>query len=1003
MRRIAMLVFALFLSGGVSVLHAQDRQLTGRVTAGETGAGIAGVAVSVRGTTATTFTNDDGSFTFRVPNRTVTLVVAVIGYRTQELSVPVGQQTVQIELDVDALALDELVVTGAATAMSRQVLANAVSTVSDEELDRAPAATIEHSLQGKVAGAVIDGNSGAPGGGVQVRLRGVSTINGVSEPLYVVDGVSMSNAAIPSNQNAVTRAGAGSNASNNQDAVVNRIADLNPEEIQSIEILKGASAAAIYGSQAANGVVIITTKRGQVGRPRFNLTQRFGVFDLSNTLGFRQWETFDEVAAFFLDPSESTAADTAAMADLYGSGQAFQHEELLAGRNDLSYETNLSVSGGNEATRYYVSGLVKNDEGVIDNTGVSKEALRVNLDQRLGERFNLQVNTGLTHSVANRGLTNNDNSGTSFYMVFPFTPNFVDLRERADGTFPANPFERSNPLQTASLIVNDENVWRFTAAGNLTTNVVTRPQHELSFILGGGVDWFNQENDLFFPPSLQFEPLDGQPGTRLEGQANNLNANISANAVYTFRPEGASWSSTTSGGYSHLDQDLEIVRVEARSLTGGENQIDAGTNIQVFDNRQRTKVEGVFVQEELLLLEDRLLLTAAMRADRNSNNADPTDFFYYPKAAASFRFIEPSSWLDHLKLRAAYGESGNPPLFGQKFTPLDASTNIGGLPGLVVVGTTGADDLKIERQREIETGFDATMFGARASLEVTYYKKFVSDLLLSRSRAPSTGFTTEFFNGGKLETQGIEVALAATPVRGPINWTTRATFFKDASEVTELPVPSFRTGGFGTALGAFQIEEGASATQIVADISEGDSSFVATVGDANPDFKLGWVNDIDIGGFNVYFLWDWQQGGELINLTKLLYDFGGNTADYDTDPQFVERIGPVEIMDTLTLGERRVTGFGVETRPYIEDASYLKLREASLSYTLPEDLVQGMWGTGVDRIRLTLSGRNLLTFTDYTGLDPEVSNFGNQPIARNIDVAPFPPSRSFWLSVDVNF
>lgn len=1003
MRRIAMLILALFLATGASVLHAQDRQLTGRITAGDTGAGVAGAAVSVRGTNVSTFTNDDGNFTFRIPNRTVTLVVAVIGYRTQEISVPVGQQTVQIQLEVDALALDELVVTGAVTSLSRQVLPNAVSTVSDEDLDRAPAATVERSLQGKVAGAVIDANSGAPGGGVQVRLRGVSTINGLSEPLYVVDGVVMSNAAIPSNQNAVTRASSGSNASNTQDAVVNRIADLNPEEIESIEILKGASAAAIYGSLAANGVVIITTKRGQVGRPRFNLTQRFGTFDLSNKLGFRQWETFDEVAAFFLDPAESTPADTAAFRSLYGTGQAFDHEELLAGNNDLSYETSLSVSGGNESTRYFVSGLVKSDRGVIDNTGISKEALRLNLDQRLGDRFNLQVNTGLTHSVAERGLTNNDNSGTSFYMVFPFTPNFVDLSQRADGTFPENPFERSNPLQTAALIDNDENVWRFVGAGNLTADVVTREQHELQLILSGGVDYFSQENELFFPPNLQFEPLDGQPGTRLDGTADNTNLNVSANAIYTFRPDGANWSSTTSGGFSYLDQDLEIVRIEARSLTGGENQVDAGTNIQVFDNRQRTKVEGIFVQEELLMMDERLLLTAAVRADRNSNNADPGDFFFYPKAAASYRFIEPTTWLDHLKLRAAYGESGNPPLYGQKFTPLNSSANIGGLPGLTVVGTTGAEDLRIERQREIETGFDATMFDSRASLEVTYYKKFVSDLLLSRSRAQSTGFTTEFFNGGELETQGIEVALAATPVQGDLNWTTRATFFHDASEVTSLPVPSFRTGGFGTALGAFQIEEGESATQIVADISEGDSSFVAKVGNANPDFKLAWINDFDVRGFNLYFLWDWQQGGDLINLTKLLYDFGGNTADFDADPEFVENIGPVPVMDTLTLGERRVTGFGVETRPYIEDASYIKLREASLSYTLPDSWVSGLWGSSVDRIRLTLSGRNLLTFTDYTGLDPEVSNFGNQPIARNIDVAPFPPSRSYWLSVDVNF
>ena len=272
-----------------------------------------------------------------------------------------------------------------------------------------------------------------------------------------------------------------------------------------------------------------------------------------------------------------------------------------------------------------------------------------------------------------------------------------------------------------------------------------------------------------------------------------------------------------------------------------------------------------------------------------------------------------------------------------------------------------------------------------------------------------------------MRVRGIEASLAATPVQTDnANWLFRTTFFLDRNKVLNLDteeggeVPTFRAGGFGTALGAFQIEEGASATQIVGTVSDADSSFVAKIGDATPDFKMAFVNDITIGAFNVYSLFDWQAGGTVINLTKLLYDFGQNTWDFEDDPQNVVNIGPncaVELDDgscdpagaDLTLGERRLLGFGVETRPFVESATFLKLRELAVSYSLPEDFTRSLFGGFISDARLTLSGRNLITWTGYDGMDPEVSNFGNQAVGRNIDVAPFPRSRSWWLTLDLGF
>ena len=271
---VVLLLFAL----GIQAAESQVRQITGRVTNSQTEQGLAEATVAVVGTNILAQTGNDGAFTLNAPEGPVGLSVRAIGYRRLLITVPAGQATADAALEPDVFKLEEVVVTGQATGVERRNLANAVATVSSADLGDVPTASVEQQLQGKVAGADIQTNSGAPGGGVQVRLRGITSINAAAEPLYVVDGVIVSDVAIPSNQNAVTSATQGSNRSLTQDAQVNRIADLNPNDIDNIEILKGASASAIYGARASNGVVIITTKRGRARPPQVNVSQRFGFF-----------------------------------------------------------------------------------------------------------------------------------------------------------------------------------------------------------------------------------------------------------------------------------------------------------------------------------------------------------------------------------------------------------------------------------------------------------------------------------------------------------------------------------------------------------------------------------------------------------------------------------------------------------------------------------------------------------------------------------------------------
>jgi TonB-dependent starch-binding outer membrane protein SusC len=963
----------------VQMAVAQVRQVTGRVTNAATGQGLAEATIAVNGTRIVGQTGSDGNFVLNAPDGDLSLTVRGIGYKRQDIPLPATQSTVNVALEPDVFKLQEIVITGQATGVARQNLPNAVATVDAGELTRAPAQTLESALQGKIPGALIQANSGAPGGGYQLSLRGVSTINGSTDPLYVVDGIVISNSAIPNGANAVTQAQAGGNP-RNQDNAVNRIADLNPEDIEQIEVLKGGSAAAIYGSKATNGVVIITTKKGKQGRPQFNISQRFGFSSRANELGSRNFATLAEALSVFTDTATVTA--------LYQPGRNFNFEEQIYGKKGLSYETNASVSGGGENTQYYISGLVKKDAGIATNTGYNKQALRSNLTQELGNGVQVQVNLSGTHSVAERGISNNDNSGTSPFLVFPFTPSFVDLaaanpddENLQPGDFPTNPFERSNPLQTFQFLDNNEDVWRLMGTSTLRWSVLQSARHSLQFIGVGGVDYFQQDNNFVSPPELQFEPNDGQPGTVVLSKSSNRNLNLSLNGTHTFSSGDQGAQFTTSAGFQYEERRLFATQILGRNLLTGQQSPQQAASQTVLSSLQPVRDLGIFAQEEVLLAGQKLLLTAGVRADRSSSNGDPGKYFFYPKVAASYRFVRPFGGIEELKLRGAYGQTGNRALFGALFSP-DTTATIGGNSGTFIGNRAGDPNIKPERQEEFEGGFDATFANGRAELTLTGYQRNIKDLLLEQTLAPSSGQENRIFSSAStLRNRGIEASLTLSPVRSAsVNWIFRTTFFANRSKITRLTVPTFQTGGFALSLGTYQLEQDSSATQIFG--SEGK------VGDATPDFQMSFSNDIDFNRFTLGFLVDWKKGGDIINLTQFLYDAGQNSADF-TEPG-----------GGAARGARFAQGF---TQPYVQDGSYLKLREVNLSYNLSDRTTSAIFGSAIRTARISLTGRNLLRITPYDGLDPEVSNFGNQAIVRNIDVAPFPPSRSFFLSVDLGF
>ncbi|HZI23388.1 MAG TPA: TonB-dependent receptor plug domain-containing protein, partial [Gemmatimonadales bacterium] len=776
-----------------------------------------------------------------------------------------------------------------------------------------------------------------------------------------------------------------------QDDPVNRLADLSPDDVESIEVLRGAAASSIYGSKAANGVLIIRTKRGRAGKARATITQRVGFSELLRGPATRQFSVSD--------PFPYSAAKVAPYV-VGGQLPFYDHLKELTDSKPFAYETDMNVSGGSENTAYFLGGSSKRDGGIIGNTFDERQNLRANVDQTFSDRLKLNVSTAFNRTATDKGFTNNDNNGASVTYAIAYVPGFVNV-EPVNGVYPQPgiSYLGSNPLQTAVLAKNTETVYRFTGGATLTWQALETARNNLRIVGSGGVDLFQQKAVVISPPELFFEQTQTNPGTSALSNADSRQWNWNLNAIHSYTPASGSFKATTSGGVQVEDRELGRSRVVAKGLLPGQSNIDQASVIQSpfeFNSQERTL--AFYGQEEVLTLRERLNLTAGFRAERSSANGDTKKYFLYPKVLASYRFPELLGEGTEVKLRGAYGETGNQALFGQKFTTL-ASAVIGGTVGTVIQGTAGAPDIKPERIKELEAGIDAQLWHGRATLEVTGYTRHTYDLLLQSTPAPSTGYGIRIFNGGVLWNEGIEIAAGVTPIQTKdVNWLFSTTFTSLKNRVqdlgsicqTDAAVCGFRppVAGFGLAYGEFFIQKGQPITQIIGtDTIPGSSGALTTryLGQANPRFVWSASSDVRYRRLSFSMLWEWRYGGVEQNQTLSLYDCNGLAPDTGTP-----------------VGRARFDACNVWgiAPPFVQSTSALKLREASIAVDLPERWA-GWFGARTARASVT--GRNLLLKTNYFGYDPEESNFGQQAISRNIDLGPYPPMRSFYFSITAGF
>ena len=555
-------------------------------------------------------------------------------------------------------------------------------------------------------------------------------------------------------------------------------------------------------------------------------------------------------------------------------------------------------------------------------------------------------------------------------------------------------------LQTRDLVTNNERVNRFIMGGTMNLDLYKAEKSNLELVLRGGLDMYGQQSRAIFPKGLQFQRPEngGLNGVSVQGDTQNKNYNLSAFLVHNYFTE-SDINFRTQAGLTNERFERDTKLVTATGLVASETNVDQASNTGVVQTRLKQEDSGFFAQEEVNF-QDKFIATVGIRGDNSSNNGDAQAYNYYPKASLAVNMNEFGFWNEEglwnqFKLRAAYGEAGNFPPFGALFTSYTSFTT-DGLLGISLRGVRGDKDINSERQKELEFGTDLGFFQNRLNISATYYIKTVDDLILQSQLPPSTGFTTEFVNAGELQNKGIELSLNATPiVNDNFQWDIGVNWFRNRSEITRLDVEPFNVGAFGATLGTYRIEEGSSATQIVGIGPNPGPNGFQVFGDAEPDFQMGVNNSLKWKNIDLSFLWQWKKGGDNINLTALLTDLNGTSHDYDTidlDPA-----------GQLGNGEYRVSQLGSSAEVFVEDASYVRLREIGLYYTLDSKMLGRVLGGSIDSVRIGLSGTNVLNFFDYNSYDPEVSNFGGGTIFTGVEVTPFPSSKRYLFHLGVNF
>lgn len=977
-----------------ALLHAQSTRYTisGIVVDTDAGEPLAGANISIQNLVVGTAADAEGNFELVVNLNpgTYTLNFSFVGFKRIRRDITLGDESSvnvgTIEMEPDIIGSEEVVITGTSVLTSKKQLGNSISTVSGKDIEESGATSIDRALSGKISGAQITQNSGNPAGGISVRLRGTSTVNGSSEPLYIIDGVIVNN----DSPQLIDLGG----------YAQNRLADLNPNDIDRIEVIKGAAAAAIYGSRASNGVVQIFTKRGSQSKsPQITFSTNFKVNELRKKIPYNQ------VPLLFANPADNSDFSTV-------EAQRFDYQDYFF-NTGLGVENYLSVSGGSGNTRYFLSGSRLNNEGIIRNTDFQRTGGRLRLDQTINQWASVSLGANYTFSESREIPNGGINQPYGALTGFVFSQNTIDARPEF-GVYPVTSLlvARTNPREAVDRFDFGQKINRF--IGDFQVNLI--PFRGFGVDLIFGVDTYTQSATALIPPNNTSPNPDGFART---ANLTNLQLNTDLNLRYA-TDLSPSVTSTSSGGFTLQYDESESIGITSNKLSPITKTTDAGSITGRFDIRSERVIEGAFVQQTFGFVE-KIFITGAARIDASSAFGENDRWQFYPKASASYLISEESFWknspiantVSSFKLRASVGQAGNLTGIGafDRFTNYNP-VPISGKTGLLPSSSLGTPDIKPERQTEVEFGTDIALFNNRVGYEFTYYNKEVEDLLLDRTLSPSTGFDTRLENVGTMTNQGFEMSLTGVPIQNN-DWRVSFTaiYSQNRNEVDGIEGDILQLpGSFGVSvaknkepLGVFffsyyaRNEDGSllltpqGLPQREREGRDADGQPTGAVlnrviGDPNPDYIASLISEVDYKKFSFRVQFDAVQGFDVFNFTSRVMNnrlFGGG-----------ERYGQ-ELSGELPKGLNNAEVPIFEA--WIEDGSFIKLRELSLSYATD------VRALGLKNLRFSLIGRNLFSIDDYSGQDPEVNAAGQSTSVRGFDFAEVPIPRTYSLGITANF
>jgi TonB-linked SusC/RagA family outer membrane protein len=1063
-------LFTVFLAALIAVpgaLAQQGATVTGKVTA-EGGSPVAFASVVLSGMGLGATTREDGVYSISVPaarvtNQRVELTVRAIGYQSanQQITLSSGTVTANFTLAVNPLRLGEVVVTGAGTASSIERLGAVVSTVKSEEIVKSNELNAVQALAAKAPGVVVTSSSGEPGASSFILIRGQKSIEGTSQPIFVVDGVPVDNSTI-----VTTEPTAGTQA-------MNRMSDLNPADIESVEILKGAAAAAIYGARAGGGVVLITTKRGQAGAPKWNYRIAYGQDEVNGDypLQTKFGQGAGGVAATCNGPGCRLTG--ASFGPLLAPGTTTYNHFKEMFESGSTLDNSLSLSGGTERSAFYLSlGYTKQDGFIVGPndeynraTALVKGNLELNEKLRIGATVNftdthgsfIQKGSNLSGLLLGALRTSPEYDNRTY--IDPVTGLHRSYRyPQPTATSQYESRNYDNPYFIVYELKNTSDVGR--SFGNV--NIDYNPLSWLTLKYTLGLDYSSDARIEGLPPSNS-----SQPSGSID-RANYTVFQIDHNLIAQATKDFNDWTKTSLTVGQNLNsrkyEQLQVRGVGFISPDLFQLSNTISSNMLPLDYESLVHLESFFFEGKLDMW-DQVYLTAGARNDASSTFGESVRRNWFPKASLAWEASKQlgirsgQGLLSYLKLRAAYGEVGREPApyqvfsgysvgqFGDGWTVgLNNSQN--GSAGIFLAAAKGQDALKPERNKEIEFGADFAFFDSKVDLGITMYDGKSTDVILSLPVPPSTGYFSQVQNAAEMTNKGLEIAMNWRALTTPtLVWTIGAQYARNKNKVTDLRgSDQFLLGGTfnggikeGEAHGVFIDWDFArcrySAESNVVDGFDvnafcqannapdgamyiGDDGFPVfdpeqhVVGDPNPNWTGSLSSSLNLWGkLNFSALVDYRDGGQIFNGTKgALLAFGahktseirGETRTFGVDwlpgPTTGPGAGQAVVLDEDTWFGNLGNWFVGPGSQFIEDGTFLKLREISVAYTLTAPFVQR---TGFSSVDIRLAGRNLWTKTDYTGIDPE-ANLGGATSSRGNEYFNNPQSRSIVFSLAFN-